>query len=147
VRLGSPNLKGAKVESPVETAKRLVPGLRGKADVVVAATHLGVPHDVALAQNVGGIDVILGGHTHTKLADGLRVPGADGWSTLVAQAHEHLNYLGAVTLELEASGDGWRVVRSAARLIALDQDVPQDPKAKAILAEIADEIAQPAGAK
>jgi 5'-nucleotidase / UDP-sugar diphosphatase len=62
---------------PADEARRLVPELRRQADVVVAATHLGhyvdgrhgvsAPGDVELARSVAGIDLIVGGHTHTPL--------------------------------------------------------------------------------
>jgi 2',3'-cyclic-nucleotide 2'-phosphodiesterase (5'-nucleotidase family) len=55
----------------IETAKRWVPFLNRHADVVVVLSHLGwcplgdciSPNDVHLAQQVPGIDLILGGHS------------------------------------------------------------------------------------
>ena len=38
------------------------------ADLVIAVTHLGIAEDRALARNVEGIDVILGGHDHDPIA-------------------------------------------------------------------------------
>ena len=48
----------------------------GGARIVVALSHLGVAADRALAGQVPGVDVFLGGHSHTLLSDS--EPGAAG---------------------------------------------------------------------
>ncbi len=50
---------------PIDAAAEIVPELRKKADMVVALTHIGINRDRELAGSVPGIDIILGGHTHT----------------------------------------------------------------------------------
>lgn len=49
---------------PIATAAEIVPTMR-ECDVVIALTHIGLKRDIELAQKVPGLDVILGGHTHT----------------------------------------------------------------------------------
>ena len=61
------NVKGLVFNDAVATARRLVAELRPQADLIVALTHLGVEEDEKLAVAVPGIDVIVGGHTHTKV--------------------------------------------------------------------------------
>jgi 2',3'-cyclic-nucleotide 2'-phosphodiesterase (5'-nucleotidase family) len=51
---------------PRATAAELVPTLREQADVVVALTHTGLRKDKELVEKVGGIDLVLGGHSHSK---------------------------------------------------------------------------------
>ena len=63
--------------SPIEEARHMVPELRKQADVVIAATHMGhyvdgrrgvnARGDVELARAVPGIDLVVGGHSHTAL--------------------------------------------------------------------------------
>lgn len=68
---------GVEVRAPAGEAAKLVPRLRRKADVVVAATHMGhyvdgrhgvsAPGDVELARAVPGIDLIVGGHSQNPV--------------------------------------------------------------------------------
>ena len=59
---------------PVGTAKEMVEELKSKdCDLIICLSHLGYEYqtemvsDVKLAQQVSGIDLIIGGHTHTFL--------------------------------------------------------------------------------
>lgn len=86
------NINGLTFRSARAEAAELIPSLRNVADIVIALTHLGhypdgkhglqAPGDVELARTVNGIDVIVGGHTHSTVcmvADNVRaepyVPG------------------------------------------------------------------------
>jgi 5'-nucleotidase/UDP-sugar diphosphatase len=73
-----------------------LPELRKKADLIVVLSHLGLSGDMKLAQKVRGIDVIIGGHTHTKLLQPVTV-GA----TIIAQAWEHGKALGVLDLTVK----------------------------------------------
>jgi len=66
-RVAPGNFNGLQVEDPIETARMLVPQLAGQADVIVALTHLGINEDIRLASQVQGIDVIVGGMSHSEL--------------------------------------------------------------------------------
>lgn len=50
--------------NPLEAAKKQVQALRDKADILIAVTHLTLDEDIALAQKIPEIDLILGGHEH-----------------------------------------------------------------------------------
>ncbi|SHH32154.1 bifunctional UDP-sugar hydrolase/5'-nucleotidase [Thermosipho atlanticus] len=88
----------------IEVAKELVPKLRAEADVVVALTHLGMgmEHEgdyttsEQLAQAVDGIDVIIDGHSHTKLAKAKVIN-----NTIIVQAWEWGKILGKLELDVE----------------------------------------------
>ena len=49
---------------PVDAAHAAVARLKGKADVIVALTHLALDGDRQIAESVPEIDLILGGHEH-----------------------------------------------------------------------------------
>ncbi|MDE6119380.1 MAG: 5'-nucleotidase C-terminal domain-containing protein, partial [Muribaculaceae bacterium] len=59
--------------------------------------------DRDLARETHGLDIIIGGHSHDRLPDNLRLPDADGDSVLVVQTGKYGNYLGEITVDL-ASG-------------------------------------------
>jgi len=66
--------EGIQVEQPIEAACKLVPELKKISDLVVAVTHIGVDEDIKLAAEVPGIDIIVGGHSHTLLPHPVIVP-------------------------------------------------------------------------
>lgn len=66
------NIKGLVFQDEVEVAKQLVPELRKQADIVIALVHMGIYNSPKLgskrlASEVSGIDLIVDGHSHTKL--------------------------------------------------------------------------------
>ncbi len=109
---------------------------REGADVIIAVTHVGFEEidkppfegDQTIAREVAGIDLIVGGHTHTTLSRAWRDP-AHG--TLVVQAGSYLTKVGRATLKI----DSHRVVSSSDELLDLWPDrVGEDPVVKAIVA-------------
>jgi hypothetical protein len=139
--------KSLRVADATETARRLVPVLRQKADCVVALTHLGFLNDVRLGCAVDGIDAIVGGHSHTALPKGYQVRSKSGRSVLICQAGEHLRFLGELTLKLRHDGRRYQVVEAKARLWPLDSTVRLDPKTIALIAQLREATTQPAAAR
>ncbi len=77
-----------------ETARQMVDELKERgADVIVALSHSGVGEDQELAREITGIDVIVGGHSHTALFQ----PVLQG-STIIVQAGCWGEYLGQLEL-------------------------------------------------
>ena len=107
---------GCTFDDPIAVARRLVPALRERCDVVVLLTHLGVEEDAALAGAVPGIDLIVGGHSHTELSEPL-VVGA----TRIVQAKSYGERVGVVDLVFDPT-EG-RVVELTSRLIKVEPDV------------------------
>ncbi|MBD2655206.1 bifunctional metallophosphatase/5'-nucleotidase [Synechocystis sp. FACHB-383] len=52
---------------PIATARRYIESLEGEVDVWVALTHLSLAQDLALAQAIPELDLILGGHEHENI--------------------------------------------------------------------------------
>jgi 5'-nucleotidase len=66
-------LLGWDIREPFEVVSYWVGILREQVDVLIVLSHLGLSHDQRLAQEIEGIDIILGGHTHHLLEQPLRV--------------------------------------------------------------------------
>lgn len=97
---------------PVETAKRYLPELRRRSDLVIVLSHLGEAGDRALAEAVPEIPLIVGGHSHSTFPDGLRIG-----DTLIVQAGAHGTQLGSLELTLDRLRKELVLDDSAARLI------------------------------
>ncbi|MBE0410372.1 MAG: hypothetical protein IBX69_11635 [Anaerolineales bacterium] len=53
-----------------QTAQNMIETSQGSnVDIIVAITHSSLDEDIDLAQNVSGIDIIVGGHSHTVLSE------------------------------------------------------------------------------
>lgn len=80
-------------QDPVPVAKRGVESLRDfhRCDFVICLSHLGYWHnngridDITLAKNVPGIDLIIGGHTHTFLDEPVMIENGEGLHTVITQ--------------------------------------------------------------
>jgi 5'-nucleotidase / UDP-sugar diphosphatase len=126
---------------PVVTARGAVADFTARGiDKVIALTHLGYGADLALARAVPGLDVIVGGHSHTFLhtppdaAVGpypTVVDGAAGTRTLVVTAGEWGRYLGHLVVSFD--GDG-HVAGYGGNPIQMDATVPKDPAVEALVA-------------
>lgn len=98
------NVKNLVFEDEVKTAKKIVPDLEKKADIVIALAHLGIFNDPEkgsrrLARNVKGIDVIVDGHSHTKIdAPVVETPHGTQEQTLIVQAWKWGLVLGRLDL-------------------------------------------------
>ncbi|MCT1400217.1 choice-of-anchor I family protein [Paenibacillus sp. p3-SID867] len=105
-------------------------------DKIIALSHLGYAKDQALAEAVEGIDLIVGGHTHTTLnAPEVVTDSQHGTPTVIVQANEWGKFLGRVDLQFDKNGvvlvgDG----ELGGKLIPVDSTVQEDTQAKDMLA-------------
>lgn len=87
------------ISDPIEVAKRLLPRLADRNDVVIALTHLGVEKDKELAAK-SSVDIIVGGHSHTKLDRPITVQNPRGRNVPIVQTGEHGYYVGAMLIDV-----------------------------------------------
>jgi 5'-nucleotidase len=102
---------------------------------VVLLSHLGVGADRRLAAQVAGVDVILGGHSHSLIAPPAQVDGPDR-PVLIAQAGAHGRWLGRLDLDLAADG---RVAALQPAMRELDGGLAED----AVVAQLVAQLAAP----
>lgn len=117
------NIKGLVFEDPIATAKELLKDATDE-DLVIALTHIGIENDKKLAEACPKIDVIIGGHSHTKIDQPLKVG-----NTIICQASAYAKYVGKLDLE---SSDG-KIVGYKGQLIFLGPDVKEDPQIAAAI--------------
>ncbi len=109
----------------IEAARSLIAALRPQADVLIHLSHLGHLGDVALLEAVKGIDLVIGGHTHTPLMESVVVNG-----TPLVRSVAGGQLMGR--LELEAL-PGKKLQLRNYRLIPLDDGFADDPATAAIV--------------
>jgi len=100
--------------------------LRAEGQVLIGLTHIGHEQDLILAGAMPEIDVIIGGHSHTRVDPAKIVNGV-----LVTQAGSDNLFLGRIDLFLKNG----RVVEKTGRLVDLSQVKDEDPAVKAMLAK------------
>lgn len=104
---------------------------------IIALTHLGLPRDRELAKAVDGVDVIVGGHTHSYLGPGssegpypIVEHSPSGKPVLVVTAKRATQYLGELDIVFDKEGVplSWK---GAAR--EMTPDNPVDPQIEALV--------------
>jgi len=125
-----------------EAAERAIAEARASGPAtVVLLSHRGFDADRQLAARVRGVDAIIGGHSHTILANR---PGAAGPAPVmvdgpdravrIVQAGALGRFLGRLDLDIGADG---RVVAHGGDAAELTPDLPEDAEARAIVARFA----------
>ena len=128
-------------ESPVAIASRLVPMLRDRADLVIALTHLGVDNDRILAARVPGIDVIVGGHSHSFFEKPKILPGPDKKNVVFVEAGIFGTRLGRLDLFMTRNDTGgYTLDRVEGRLIPITAELPDDPEVARLLEELSEPL-------
>jgi 2',3'-cyclic-nucleotide 2'-phosphodiesterase (5'-nucleotidase family) len=91
--------RNAEAKASEEIAKLQARGVNH----IILLSHLGLLHDKRLAQKVKGIDIIIGGHSHSSLASPLVYHGKTE-PTLIVQANEYGKSLGIVKAVFSKEG-------------------------------------------
>lgn len=141
----SPFASPLKFGDPIETSREMVKVLREKekVDMVICLSHSGVraaksiSEDEDLAQKVQGIDVIVAGHSHTRLEKPIVIN-----STLILQASDYGKCVGVLDLLWENG----KVRQKNYRLVDINSSIPGDmalqKKVDAFLETIDHEVLQ-----
>jgi len=102
-------------------------------NIIVMLSHTGYLNDQIIAAELEGVDVIVGGHSHTKLENYPNViQSVSDEPVLIVQANEYNKYLGNLTVVFDEDGvakNWWGAP------IIMDSSIPQDPEIAAYVAE------------
>jgi 5'-nucleotidase len=139
------NIPGLTFYPALDTAQTLVPAIIAdeSPDLLVGLTHIGkspyggeVDSDELLAENIAGIDVLIGGHSHTRINPAyIHGSALNPEGTLIAQSQKYALYLGQVNVGFI---DGEIVLREGYLIPAAEAD--EDPEMAAFLAPYIAEI-------
>lgn len=104
---------------------------------IILLSHIGYNDDLALASQLVGIDVIVGGHTNTVPSPypTSRI-GADGQPILVVQAGSYSLYVGQLVVTFDAEG---LITASDGKVLQLVSSIEEAPEMVTLL----DELEQP----
>ena len=118
------NLKEFVFSSPFETAPKYM-YLTDSSDILIALTHLGFESDVRLAETLpGGIDLIIGGHSHTKV-DREQIHN----DVLITQASNKLSFGTLIKLNLKSDG----TLERSMQLVDIRNSIKEKPSVRAMV--------------
>lgn len=124
-------------EDYIQEAKVMVAEFRKMGvNKIVALTHIGyddnasVDNDIELAKAVKGIDVIVGGHSHTQLVEPVIIKD-NHEPTVIVQAYQYGEFLGTLDVTFDKKGV---VVEHEGELIKI-ADKADNPQALQILSQ------------
>jgi len=117
-------LLGWTVKEPVEAIRKQAEQLRPTVDVLVVLSHLGLPVDRRLAEEIPGIDLILGGHTHHQLDEPIAVG-----TTLLCGTGKFGEHVGRIEIGRDAASGR---LTYGARLLAT-ASMREEPRAAMLL--------------
>lgn len=143
---------GVVFENYLDAARQAVAELKAEGvNKIIALTHIGITYDRILASQVDGIQVIIGGHSHTPM--GPQVSPADpnrpypevhnspsGKPVIVATDWEWGRWLGDLTIGFDDNGDVTGVV--AAQPTEVAASVPADPGFEARIGVLAQPLVE-----
>ncbi len=117
------------IQDPVKSARETVRKLKGKADLIILLSDLGLDKDQMLAKTVPGIQFILGGHEGRFTARPEQVG-----ETFILQSASKGMYVGQLRVIFEKSGSPFKYGSEAEniqeRMNALDQQILSMDRAK-----------------
>lgn len=134
-------------ENYIDEAKKAVKAFEDKGvDKIIALTHIGFDdnsaydNDQILAKSVPGIDIIVGGHSHTELKEPFVVDtntvGEKKDTTLIVQAYQYTDFLGTLDVEFDEQGV---ITKHAGQLIKV-ADFADDAEGLKLLAPFKEKV-------
>jgi len=112
------NVIGLSFENPEITAAKFIPVLKKKADIIIVLSHLGFQEDIAFGNGQKDVNIIVGGHSHTKIDHFYQ----DNTPIIVQDFQWGIN-LGRLDFDF----DKGKVINPKAELIPINSTIADDP--------------------
>jgi 2',3'-cyclic-nucleotide 2'-phosphodiesterase (5'-nucleotidase family) len=127
---------GLHVKKPEDVLPGLIEEVRSLgARTILLLSHLGLRQDQRVLENIAGIDVLIGGHSHSLLDPPLEING-----TILAQAGEYGKVLGRLDLEIDPVTG--KIVHYRSTFIVIDETIPPDPTTESVVSSEQDRVKQ-----
>ncbi|MEI7473914.1 MAG: 5'-nucleotidase C-terminal domain-containing protein [bacterium] len=129
-------LEGVKVMDLEKTAVKLQEEIdkfqKKGINKIILTSHIGYENDLKLAAMLSGVDIIVGGHSHTKV-EGLEgdkniVESKSGEPVLVLQTGKDGENVGILNAEFDKDG----IIKSANNVLLQSKEFPKDPAIDAL---------------
>ena len=108
-------LEGFKVTDAIKEVEKQVGIVKKKADIIIILAHLGKTDPEVnvqkLVETVPGIDIIVDGHDHVLIKEGMKIKG-----TFVVNAGQYNEYLGMLELRIENK----KVISAKEKLLGIE---------------------------
>jgi 2',3'-cyclic-nucleotide 2'-phosphodiesterase (5'-nucleotidase family) len=115
---------GLQLREPTEILPDLIAEVRDQgAQTIILLSHLSSKQDIALAEQIEGLDIIIGAHDHVELNPPLVVK-----QTIIVQAGDYGRFLGRLDLELDSYTG--KVVKYQGQLLPITEELPIDAAAR-----------------
>jgi 2',3'-cyclic-nucleotide 2'-phosphodiesterase (5'-nucleotidase family) len=101
-------------------------------DFLIALTHIGLDKDIALVRNSRTIDLVVGGHSHTKLHKPEMTKNLEGRKVPVLQAGSNSLYVGSLLMDIQPKGES---VMVDYRMYDITHDIPENLDVKQFVQE------------
>lgn len=84
------------VSDPAEEIEKEIEKNRGKYDICILLSHCGITYDLSFGEKIKGIDIIIGGHSHTLMENAKEINGS-----IIHQSGSYGEYLGVLDIEIK----------------------------------------------
>jgi 5'-nucleotidase len=111
-------------KSGIKQARR---ARKNRVDFTVALTHIGLANDIRLVEKSRSIDMVVGGHSHTRLSKPQLTKNLEGRLIPIVQAGAHGGNIGSMILDIQGNGQAQLIDY---RMVGIKKDMPQDEDMK-----------------
>lgn len=120
--------KDLTVKDPVQSVKDAARAAReAGADTVIVLSHCGQEKDKEIAKECGDVSAIVGGHSHDRITDPVKVNNA-----VIVQAGSNAQDLGQLDLTFDTKTKKVLLDEAQHKLIPIDKTMPNDPRVEVV---------------
>lgn len=117
------------VYDEIETLQEIVDEVDVKSDLIIVLSHCGVEKDKKIAKEVKGIDLIIGGHSHTFLKKPIKIKQKNGDIVLISQNGEFGKDVGKWHLDV----DGDKIKKYKFKQVLINDKLKEDEQIKNLI--------------